>query len=108
MTGLVDRERVEKPFNHDHVMLGARPSNRCDSHVASCCALTMSACDDIAALDGGVAPFEIHDPELRGGRPLIRRVGTASECCASCRPATTRLGPWPTRAARIAGSHAPA
>ena len=71
------------------VRLGARPSNRCDGHeVLVLRALDVRAGDGIVARDRGMAAFEIHEASGEAAFRLIRKVGTASECCASCRPAT--------------------
>src|SRR6202158_1466509 len=89
--------------------LGARPSNRCDRHIASCCPLRMSAGDAIVALDDGEAwrtLCALYEPQEHIALPISRRGHTTSECCGSCTRATIPLAPSRDHAARIAGSHA--
>ena len=90
--------------------LGARPSNRYESHFASFCAPPQFVDESIAALSDGddSSLGEICEPDGRFVRPIIGTGDTSSECCASCTPATIHLGPSPAHARGTGESPAPA
>ena len=95
-------ERRRELYQID-LYLGARPSNRCVSHITSCCAPTKS----VAALgEGRVRRVPEFDERVRP--PIRRRGDTASECCGWCTRATIPLAPSRARGARTAGSRGPA